>query len=401
MSLAVRLSRGFSTVGQKAEPLRRPETTVIVGGGQMAIPVLLRSLSENNRVIVCTANPGRLNRTLEKAGKEGARVSVVPTSYHEGSDATYWKSVFQKIESRSNIRVVNTRGVSSLPENSSFDDVILKPTIALFQGFDQGTRDVDQRSFANCSSSAASIEKFPEQNAYAQARKKTDERLTEMASDAQINGANLRLDLVKSPREVDTLVNPNHGVSHLELTHSCFQVVVERDNLLATQPVSEDQVSKALLSPKLYANGFSTIDIVGPKAYSQRELYEFYSNLYGKPLRIIRVPANCANWAAQYINVAQVSFGVSLLKHRAECPKANQPLSSKKFEELIEESVLDLEEIHEAIGGPVVGVRSPTGLLVSKIGNQLIFNRAARKDFMADVVPHLPNLVRQAAATLV
>jgi len=384
----------FST---KSVPLRAK--TVIVGGGQLAIPTLLRSLQQGNEVVVCTSDSKQLEGAIQEAGVSSEFVSFISTTYKQGSDADYWKSRFRNISAdASSMRVVNTRGISSLPLGKTYNQIIRDPAEALLTGFCKGTTAKMQRAFVNCSSSTASIEGFADKHPYARCRKETDSALTQLAEAAEIPGYNLRFDLVKSSRGVNTMTSPNHGVSPLELTHAPFQFIIDDEKLLTIQPVSEEQAAKAILCPEIYKRGsFATIDAVGPEAYSQLELYQFYSNLYQRKLRIIRVPFSVAKWAAKYISLAQLTYGVDLLQHRSEHAPANKPLDHKEFEKLVQEPLLCIKGIYASFGGPVIGIRSPTQMLVRKAGAQLLKNAEARSDFLSGVIPHVPSMTLQAA----
>ncbi|MBS0626356.1 MAG: hypothetical protein JSS32_09930 [Verrucomicrobia bacterium] len=389
-----------ATFSQQFKP---KQVVSIVGGGQITHPTALEALrNPDNRVIIHTNRAGRLKAFCEEVDPAGDRIRLVQTTYEQGQSAKYWAEAFQKdCPQDTPLRVVNTRGVASLPQGKTYQDVIKNPSLALVEGLVDARGSNSPTTLINCSSSAASVPNFD--HSYAQVRKETDESIEQIAKESNISGHNLRFDLVLSPTSKEEITSPNHGAAFHNLSRSLFQIVVEDGDVLALQPINQECAVQGILNPKAAEQGdFTTINAVGPKAYSQNELYQFYSNLLGKPVRIIQVPASAARWAAKHINFGQVSFGIQLLDHRSQNPSANQPLNHKPFEELIGKKLPTIEEIYQdpSYSDTVVQAQSPTMAIAKQAMSQLVNNSEARKDFVSQVVPEIPGLMLQGVRAL-
>ena len=385
---------------------KSPEKTVLVGGGQLAIPTAIETLNNGNYLILHTNQIGDLEKALMSANPTRDRYKIVRTTYEQGKDSQYWQEQFVGYLSNSEIpiRVVNTRGVSVLPSNaSSFREVNATPAIALTQGLIAARDKAPQTQCAlvHISSTAAAVPGFTEKNDYAESRKFADTTIQELANKHGQPGCTIQCDYAVTPPSETFFLGPNHGASFEHLTAAPVHFVVAHpDSTLAMQPVSQRQLLNAIVSPKLYEQDYITIIAAGPVAYSQIQIYQFYANVLGKTLRIIPLPTSVAEWTAKHIQYAQMAYGIPLLLHRAECPEANQPFDSAPFQQHVGEPLETLPQIYVGNDEALLQVRSPLMTILGKGMEKLKQSPEARKDLRI-LMPEIPGLLFNTAKAVV
>lgn len=377
---------------------------VIVGSGTLAQNCVVKALSLRSRVIVCTSKNKQsdLREVVGKLKYPAELLSFFDTCYEQGRDQNHWRSFFREIsKGASEITVLNTRGISTLPKGLKYEDIFQYPAEALMKGFCEGASEKVKRVYVNLSSSAASIPRFPEINPYARVRQTTDLLLEKIARDHEIFGGNLRCDLVLNPpRSIDSSERPNHGYSPVDFAKGFFQVVLGHPDILAIQPLIEDDLVEVALGSELKKMSYSTVDAVGPDAYTQREVYTYFCILLQIKKRMVEIPFSVGDWAKVYIPKGQLTYGGDLLKLRHDYPECNHPLDHKPFQKLAKRPLTCMKCYYGGIGD-MDAIQSPLSSLVVDGVRTIFTNPIALRDFLRGPVLHVPGICRQVASTLV
>ena len=388
------------TLGFGSLQLKKRDAVVLIGGGQLALPIITKALEEGKEVFILTARANTVEelvaQTLLATRMQNRNIHIIPMTYKEGQDPAFITHVLESyVTENPHVLLVNTRGMSTLSGNQTYEEVIEQPAIASAQGL----ADADikgTKSLVSCSSSASIIHDFHRVNKYAAARRKTDDRVTEIALENEIHGVILCLDLVVGTTPIhDKESSLNHGFSPLNWASLPLQPTIGDPEIASIQPVSERQVAKATLNSALYDRPFDSIAAVGPKQYSQEELYRVIRNLIQAPLRLIGCGTSGAKWIGKHVPVAQLSYGIDLLFHRMNDPEANKPLDHTAFEELVGEELDTLEHIYRG-GKPSLMVHSnPISPLLRAVIRTLLTSPVARSELPGVVVDTAKNWIGQ------
>lgn len=381
-------------------PTGRPHS-VIYGGGSLSTPTASALIRAGTDCTVVTSNGDKIISTLNalKLTKEerrqfNKRLNIVEMPYKKGRDPEEHYQLMKRLLSFTDcLRVFYQRGTAQVPEGSNLREVIYDPTVATAEACAELSEKV---SLVNFSSSTAHATPSLD-NPYASVRRETDEKVQKLADGSKLRGANVALDYVVEIQPVSLTHHPrpNHGCSFLEFAKLPIQFVLaenreEADNTKVLQPIEMGQLMKAVTNPNIMNRKFSTIFGVGPRAYSQPELYEFYTELLGKPFREVLLPHAVGEWFRKHVNLAQLSYGPALVKHRAKNPEANKAFDHRPLEELAEEPLQELSEMYHNV--EKLHVYSPLRAVVQRATISLLKSPEARGS-LVQLLRTIPKIV--------
>ena len=401
--------RALSNIVGNDSTETKTERLVVTGGGLLANAILSHAIDRDFQTTICASNAKRYvnffklsnapegsltvaipNPTAEEVKKahpvnlidsnllgkcaktdevfKSSIACVIDTPHNEKTlTAEHWKEVFNlHLSDSQDLRVIHTRALCSEDNNQT----VVRPTEAVVDGLVLARKENPDSTLIlqNPSSDMASDHTF--QHDYPNARRKVDKTTEEKCHKHNIYGSTLRANFIEYDRNVKALsafAGGNHGADPATQVASNLGIAIivgfpNQQSPLTVQPVTLNDMIEALLTPRAKRK-FSTIDAVGPKAYTQEEYIAVCCNRFGIPyIRTLRVPFQLVKKFIDYgLVLAQMRVGPLLLKHRVDNPEANKARCHKPLEDFIGrelQSVEDLPKVDKSIRytSPLIGV---------------------------------------------